>query len=431
MLKSVATTPEHTFHQPQLVDSTIEADTDYSMDSIPIPEFDIALAARIELALQPPTDVPEWVSYDNCKHKGCVQLYLDSWEAPCQDEAEDPSGWTYREPTSPSEVARFLWFIATRPVVAEVEVYEWNADYTQCDTEYRTMSLDGLREEMAMSHYLQTVRSRGVYPSWEYQEEHAFSIQHMAQFLLDYIADKYSSYGAAIRDFISNAHAIEHHSGYEVVAYGKGIELQLAYEEFVEGLLEQAIEPIPHVEYDAIIELVNRVATGEGLNDSAYDFDDDENGASLVKAPLIRQQGTHKVPTFLKTKLFLDFSRDDDLEFNFDELIRTLHNSPLYEKPPVGNNPFAHPENIRPEKTGDSIKELMKAVVELYENDEDYEGVIEYQIIKDSMNISRVMFDLLLLEAKEKELIEWDGSTEVELADKGRFYAVEHKLIKA
>ena len=44
--------------------------------------------------------------------------------------------------------------------------------------------------------------------------------------------------------------------------------------------------------------------------------------------PVIRQQGTHNVPTFLKTKLFLDFSRDDDFEFNFDELIRTLHNSP-------------------------------------------------------------------------------------------------------
>lgn len=102
--------------------------------------------------------------------------------------------------------------------------------------------------------------------------------------------------------------------------------------------------------------------------------------------PLIRQKGTHTVPTFLKTKIFLDFSRDDDLEFNFDELIRTLHNSPLYEKPPVGNNPFAHPESIRPEKTGDSIKELMKELIELYENDEDYKGVLEYETIKDSIN---------------------------------------------
>jgi hypothetical protein len=294
MLKSVAT-PEHPFFQPQLIESTTEADTDYSMDSIPIPEFDIALAARIELALQPPTDVPEWSSYDNCQHKGCVQLYLDSWEAPCQDEEEDVSGWTYREPTSPSEVARYVWFIATRPVIFDVETYHWTArseaerrsgfsDYTQCYTEYRTMSLDGLREEMAMNHYLQTVRSRGVYPSWEYQEGHAFSIQYMAQFILDYIAKKYSSYGVAIRDFISNAYAIEHHTDHEVVAYIQGIELQLAYEEFVEGLLEQALEPVPTVKYDAVPELVNRIATGEGLNESAYGFDDDENGASLVKA---------------------------------------------------------------------------------------------------------------------------------------------------
>jgi|ERR1043166_170844 hypothetical protein len=50
--------------------------------------------------------------------------------------------------------------------------------------------------------------------------------------------------------------------------------------------------------------------------------------------PIIRQTGTHNVPVFLKSKLFLDFSRLDQFEFGFDELVRTLHDAPLFVKPP-------------------------------------------------------------------------------------------------
>ena len=56
--------------------------------------------------------------------------------------------------------------------------------------------------------------------------------------------------------------------------------------------------------------------------------------------PIIRQNGTTEVPTFLKSKLYINFSKSDDFEFSYDELVRTIHNSPLFEKPPIGNNPF-------------------------------------------------------------------------------------------
>lgn len=56
--------------------------------------------------------------------------------------------------------------------------------------------------------------------------------------------------------------------------------------------------------------------------------------------PIIRQNGTAEVPTFLKSKLYINFSKKDDYEFSYDELVRTIHNSPLFEKPPIGNNPF-------------------------------------------------------------------------------------------
>ncbi len=146
--------------------------------------------------------------------------------------------------------------------------------------------------------------------------------------------------------------------------------------------------------------------------------------------PIIRQRGTHNVPTFLKTKLFLDFSRDDDFEFSFDELIRTLHNSPVYEKPAVGNNPFAHIEDIRPEKTSDPLKELMKIVVQDYEKGKDSS---ESHSVRQQMNFSRIMFDLSLSEAVEKGLLRQAdyNSDFMFLTEKGKFYAIEHKIINA
>jgi hypothetical protein len=144
--------------------------------------------------------------------------------------------------------------------------------------------------------------------------------------------------------------------------------------------------------------------------------------------PLIRQEGTRSVPTFLKTKLFIDFSKLDDFEFGFDELVRTLHNAPLYKKPEIGNNPFQSVENVQPEKTGDAILSIMRWIVDDFENGEDYS---DYQELLDKIDISRIMLDVIIENAVKKELITQDRSGDLYLTKKGKFYAIEHKLIKA
>jgi hypothetical protein len=74
--------------------------------------------------------------------------------------------------------------------------------------------------------------------------------------------------------------------------------------------------------------------------------------------PLIRQLGTHNVPTFLKSKMFLDFSRPDQFEYSFDELLRSLHNAPLFVKPPIGNNPFTRFHKRLPKGQGTRCSSL-------------------------------------------------------------------------
>lgn len=144
--------------------------------------------------------------------------------------------------------------------------------------------------------------------------------------------------------------------------------------------------------------------------------------------PLIRQSGSHNVPAFLRSKLFLDFSRPDQYEFSFDELIRTLHNAPLYEKPAISNNPFTPVSETPPNRTGDGVLIVMKLVVMQFEHQSwDF---INYNQLISVAPMSRIMFDLHIEEAKSQGLITQDNDKDLRLTNKGKHYAIQHKLIK-
>lgn len=143
--------------------------------------------------------------------------------------------------------------------------------------------------------------------------------------------------------------------------------------------------------------------------------------------PLIRQSGGHAAPTFLRTKLFLNFSRPDDFEFSFDELVRALHNAPLFEKPPVANNPFTPTSETPPNRIGDGVLLVMSLVVNLFERQaQDY---INYAELLAHAKMSRIMFDLYVEQAKSEKLITQDIDKDLRLTTKGKHYAIQHKLI--
>lgn len=144
--------------------------------------------------------------------------------------------------------------------------------------------------------------------------------------------------------------------------------------------------------------------------------------------PLIRQAGTRLVPTFLGSKLFLDFSRDDSFEFSFDELIRDLHGKPLYTKPPIANDPFTPVSATPPEKTGDGVREVMSIVVSFFESSNS--NLLQYAQIIKMAPMSRIMFDIYLSQAIDQKLIVRPVQGFVELTDLGKQYAIKHKLIE-
>ena len=143
--------------------------------------------------------------------------------------------------------------------------------------------------------------------------------------------------------------------------------------------------------------------------------------------PIIKQNGTHNVPTFLKSKFFINFSRTDEFELSYDDLIRAIHNSPLYKKPEIGNNPFTPVEDIQAEKSSDALRELMIILIYDFENGRDYSKYIQ---ITQKIKISRIMLDILIQEGIDKELFFQHSDKDLELMTKGKHYAVEHKIIK-
>ncbi len=143
--------------------------------------------------------------------------------------------------------------------------------------------------------------------------------------------------------------------------------------------------------------------------------------------PIVRQKGSRNVPTFLATKLYIDFSTDDEYESAFDDLTRAIHNAPLYAKPEIANNPFAP---IAPaQKTGDAVLKLMTEVVNTFEAQPGDAGHMLYEALLSRWAGSRVMFDLVLDEAEQNGLLKQHSGGYISLTPRGKVYAVENKIV--
>ncbi len=144
--------------------------------------------------------------------------------------------------------------------------------------------------------------------------------------------------------------------------------------------------------------------------------------------PIIRQAGTHDVPVFLKSKLFIDFSLDADLEFSFDELVRALVGAPLFKKPALGNNPFKPVSDTSVERSADAVVDLMRIVVSKFEGSV-YDWVLYKDVVARSQT-SRILLDITIKQAADRGLIKLDKAGDLYLTDAGKHFAVEHKLTR-
>jgi hypothetical protein len=144
---------------------------------------------------------------------------------------------------------------------------------------------------------------------------------------------------------------------------------------------------------------------------------------------IIRQNGSKDRPTFMKSKLYIDFSNDEDAEYNLDDLLRVLLDAPLYKKPEIGANPFKPMEEARPDRTSDGVREVMIAVSKTYD-ESIYEYITFPQLIK-NLTMQRLTLDRYLKEAEHQGLIKRPQHKIVIITSKGLDYLVAKGIIEA
>ena len=145
--------------------------------------------------------------------------------------------------------------------------------------------------------------------------------------------------------------------------------------------------------------------------------------------PIIRQDSGVLLPTFLGSKLYVNFSKDEDVEYSLDELLRTLLNSPLFEKPEIGSNPFKPLSESKPDRISDGLKHVMTAVSDAFKNNPD--EVISLRPILTNTDMHRLTFDRYMSKAINEGLITKDLINRYGVTQKGIEYLISHGIIDA
>lgn len=142
--------------------------------------------------------------------------------------------------------------------------------------------------------------------------------------------------------------------------------------------------------------------------------------------PIVKQQGATNLPTFLKSKLYINFSKEDDFEFNYDDLVRNIHNSPLFEKPPIGNNPF---KLIKKEELNGDQK-LLDSILKLIAEKQGIDTELALSKLRLFTTISDVMLKIVILKLVKLGYIDFVfNQNYVCMTEKGLLYGLNKNLI--
>jgi len=145
--------------------------------------------------------------------------------------------------------------------------------------------------------------------------------------------------------------------------------------------------------------------------------------------PVVRQSSVPKLPTFLQTKLYINFSNDSDVEYSLDELLRALLKAPLFEKPTVGANPFTSLIDSKPDRTADGLKAVMTAIAAAFERSA-FDELSVGDILK-STYIHRLKLERYISQAESQGLVSSNIINRISVTSDGYEYLVNHGIIEA
>jgi len=141
--------------------------------------------------------------------------------------------------------------------------------------------------------------------------------------------------------------------------------------------------------------------------------------------PVVREKCNNPVPTFLKSKLYIDFSNEEEIEFSLDELLRTLLKSPLYIKPKIGKNPFKPLQNATTKRKADGVMAVMQHVSNTFNRSISEDVLINSLYV--NLPMKRIVFDKYFKEAEDLGLV-YKHIIFIRLTEKGREYIINNEL---
>ena len=130
-------------------------------------------------------------------------------------------------------------------------------------------------------------------------------------------------------------------------------------------------------------------------------------GSSRV-IPVVRQTGSHQLPTFLSSKLYIDLSSADQFETGFDQLLRELLGAPLFRKPALGTAPTLLPKGPPIPTLSDPVTQFMTALSTVYEQSSS-SGAVDTERVRRAMGVSKLLFDHAFDLAMQNDLVHSSG----------------------
>lgn len=146
------------------------------------------------------------------------------------------------------------------------------------------------------------------------------------------------------------------------------------------------------------VEKANQRRGGVGIESTIVSEEIYTNADQTKFIPLVfeRTEGKDCVPTFAKSRIYIDLSSEDNYEKGYDQLLRDIFEKPRYQRPPIGKMPsYLQQENPVFLPTSNKVKLITKAI---YENSKvtgllisDYidlyiGSLLEYKIDERSLN---------------------------------------------
>jgi hypothetical protein len=117
------------------------------------------------------------------------------------------------------------------------------------------------------------------------------------------------------------------------------------------------------------------------------------------------------------------------VEYSLDELLRTLLNAPLFEKPAIGSSPFKPLHGAKPDRTADGLKAAMTTVAQAFEKSH-YPALSVSQILNFT-DMHRLKLERYLSQAKSEGLVSINSIGKYIVTDDGFTYLVNHGIIDA